>query len=270
MSYADVNGVSVYYEEHGSGEPLILLHGGLGSGDMYAPILPLLAKGRRVITVDLQAHGHTADVDRPLRYEMLGDDVAGLIEHLGLAQADLMGYSFGAATALRTAIQHPHLVRRLVIVSTAYRRDGWYPESLAGMDQMGSQLAGMLMQSPVYDGYARVAPRVEDFPVLLDKTGELLRRDFDWSAEIAAITAPVMLVYADADAVRPGHIVEFYALLGGGLRDANWDGSLRPVTRLAILPGHTHYDLFASPDLPAAVVPFLDAPSLEPPPPAGM
>jgi pimeloyl-ACP methyl ester carboxylesterase len=269
MSYADVNGVSIYYEEHGSGKPLILLHGGLGSGDMYAPILPLLSQGRRVITVDLQAHGHTADVDRPLRYETLGDDVAGLIEHLGLAQVDLMGYSFGAATALRTAIQHPHLVRRLVIVSIPYRRDGWYPESLAGMDQMGSQQAGMLMQSPVYDLYSRVAPRVEDFPVLLDKTGELLRRDFDWSAEITAITAPVMLVYADADAVRPAHIVEFYALLGGGLRDANWDGSLRPVARLAILPGHTHYDLFASADLPAAVLPFLDAASLEPPPPLG-
>jgi len=180
-----------------------------------------------------------------------------------------MGYSFGAATALRAAIQYPHLVRRLVIASIPYRRDGWYPESLASMDQMGSQLAGMLMQSPVYDSYARVAPRVEDFPVLLDKTGELLRRDFDWSAEIAAITAPVMLVYADADAVRPAHIVEFYALLGGGLRDANWDGSLRPVARLAVLPGHTHYDLFASADLPAAVIPFLDAPSLEPPPPLG-
>ena len=269
MSYADVNGVSLYYEEHGSGQPLILLHGGLGSGDMYTPILPLLAKGRRVITVDLQAHGRTADVDRPLRHETLGDDVAGLIGHLGLARADVMGYSFGAGTALRTAIQHPDLVRRLVITSFPCRRDGWYPESLAGMDQMGSQQAGMLMQSPVYEAYARLAPRVEDFPVLLERTGELLRRDYDWSAEVAAITAPVMLVYADADAVRPGHIVEFYALLGGGLRDANWDGSLRPVARLAVLPGHTHYDLFASPDLPAAVVPFLEAPSLEPPPPLG-
>jgi pimeloyl-ACP methyl ester carboxylesterase len=267
MSYADVNGVSMYYEEHGSGQPLILLHGGLGSGDMYAAILPLLAKGRRVITADLQAHGRTADVDRPLRYETLGDDVAGLIRHLGLDQADVMGYSLGAGAALRTAIQHPDLVRRLVVVSDACKRDGWYPESLAGMDQMGSQLAPMLMQSPPYETYSRVAPRVEDFPVLLDKTGELLRRDYDWSAEVAAITAPVMLVYADADAIRPAHIVEYYALLGGGLRDANWDGSLRPVARLAILPGYTHYDIFAAPELPAAVIPFLDAESLEPPPP---
>ncbi len=269
MSYADVNGISLFYEEHGSGQPLILLHGGLGMGEMYAPILPLLAKDRRVITVDLQAHGHTADVDRPLRHETLADDIAGLIGHLGLARADVMGYSFGGATALRTAIQHPALVRRLVVVSVASRRDGWYPESLAGMDQMGSHLAEPLKQSPLYEMYASAAPRVQDWPVLLDKTGDLLRQDFDWSADIAQITAQPMLVYADADAVRPAHIVDFYALLGGGLRDANWDGSLRPVARLAVLPGHTHYDIFTSADLPAAVIPFLDAESLDPPPPLG-
>src|SRR6202451_2085446 len=149
MSYADVNGISLYYEEHGSGQPLILLHGGLGMGEMYAPILPLLAKDRRVITVDLQAHGHTADADRPLRYQSLADDVAGLITHLHLTQADVMGYSFGGATALRTAIQHPALVRRLVLVSIPCPSDGWYPESLAGMDQMGAQLAEPLKQSPM-------------------------------------------------------------------------------------------------------------------------
>jgi len=233
MSYPDVNGISLYYEEHGSGSPLILLHGGLG-------------------------------------YQTLADDVAGLIGHLGLAQADVMGYSFGAATALRTAIQHPGLVRRLVLVSQPCRRDGWYPESLAGMDQMGSQLAEPMKQSPMYQIYSQVAPRVQDWPVLLDKTGDLLRQDFDWSADIAKITAPVMLVYGDADAVRPAHIVEFYGLLGGGLRDANWDGSARPVARLAILPSHTHYDIFASPDLTAAIIPFLDAPSLQPPAPLGL
>lgn len=269
MSYADVNGISLYYEEHGSGQPLILLHGGLGMGEMYAPILPLLAKDRRVITVDLQAHGHTADAARPLRYPALADDVAALIGHLGLAQADVLGYSLGGVTALRTAIQHPELVRRLVLVSVPAKRDGWYPESLAGMDQMGAVLAEPMKQSPMYEVYARVAPRVQDWPVLLDKTGDLLRQDFDWSADIAKITAPVMLVYGDADAIRPAHIVEFYGLLGGGLRDANWDGSARPVARLAVLPSHTHYDIFASPDLVAAVLPFLDAPSLQPPAPFG-
>jgi pimeloyl-ACP methyl ester carboxylesterase len=269
MSYADVNGISLYYEQHGSGRPLILLHGGLGMGEMYAPILPLLAKDRQVITVDLQAHGHTADVDRPLRYPTMADDVAALIGQLGLAQADVMGYSLGGATALRTAIQHPDLVRRLVLVSVPAQRNGWYPESLAGMDQMGAQLAEPLKQSPMYEVYARVAPRVQDWPVLVNKTGDLLRQDFDWSADIAKITAPVMLVYGDADAIRPAHIVEFYGLLGGGLRDANWDGSARAVARLAVLPSHTHYDIFAAPDLAAAVIPFLDTPSLQPPAPFG-
>jgi pimeloyl-ACP methyl ester carboxylesterase len=272
VSYAELPGVRMYYEEHGateSGPPLILLHGGLGSGDMYAPILPDLARQHRVITADLQAHGHTADTGRPLRHETLADDVAGLIRHLDLAQADVMGYSFGAGTALRTAIQHPDLVRRLVITSFPCRRDGWFTESLAGMDQMGSQLAGMMMQSPVYESYARIAPRVEDFGLLLDKTGELLRRDYDWSADIEQIGAPVMLVFADADAIRPEHMVEFYGLLGGGRQDATWDGSRRPVARLAVLPGQTHYDIFASPALPAAVRPFLDAGSLAPPAPLG-
>jgi pimeloyl-ACP methyl ester carboxylesterase len=271
MSYAHVNGISLYYEENGSGPgaPLVGLHGGLHGAEMYGPMLPALASGRRVILVDLQGHGHTADVDRPIRYETMADDVAALIRHLDLGQVDLMGYSLGAGTALRTAIQHPGLVRRLVVVSQPGKRDGWHADSLAGMDQMGSQLAGMLKQSPLYEFYSRVAPRVEDFPVLLDKVGDLLRRDYDWSAEVAGITAPVMLVFGDADAVRPAHIAEFYALLGGGLRDANWDGSARSVARLAVLPSHTHYDIFPSPDLTAAVIPFLDAPSLDPPAPLG-
>jgi pimeloyl-ACP methyl ester carboxylesterase len=272
MSYADVNGISLYYEEHGSGQPLVLLHGGYGTGQMFAAILPSLASGRRVITVDLQGHGRTADVDRPLRFQTMGDDIAALIGHLGLgpsARADVMGYSLGAGTALRTAIQHPDLVRRLVIVSHPVRHDGWFPESLAGFDQMGPAFAEAMKQSPLYEIYSKVAPRVEDWPVLVDKMGTMLRQDYDWSAEVAQITAPVMLVYGDADSVRPAHIAEFYALLGGGLRDANWDGSARPVTRLAILPSHTHYDIFFSPDLLAAVIPFLDAASLEPPPPMG-
>jgi pimeloyl-ACP methyl ester carboxylesterase len=275
MSYADVNGISLYYEEHGSGQPLVLLHGGYGTGEMYGAIMPSLASGRRVITVDLQGHGRTADVDRPLRFQTMGDDIAALIRHLGLGQgasrvqADVMGYSLGAGAALRTAIQHPDLVRRLVIVSHPVRHDGWFPESLAGFDQMGPAFAEAMKQSPLYEIYSRVAPRVEDWPVLVDKMGTMLRQDYDWSAEVEKITAPVMLVYGDADSVRPAHIAEFYALLGGGLRDANWDGSARPVSRLAILPSHTHYDIFFSPDLTSAVIPFLDAPSLEPPAPMG-
>ena len=259
MSRADVNGVSLYYEEHGSGSPLVLLHGGIGAGEMFGAILPALGADRRVITVDLQGHGGTADVDRPLRPETMADDVAALIEHLGLAEADVMGYSLGGLVALRTAIQHPQRVRRLVLVSIGFRRDGSYPEAVEAMDRFAPEMADMLAQSPVYERYARLAPRVEDWPVLIAKTSEMLKDDYDWTAEVEALEPPTMLVFADADSIRPAHIVEFYGLLGGGLRDANWDGSLRPTARLAILPGTTHYDVYAAPGLPCAVTPFLDA-----------
>ena len=260
MSHADVNGLSLYYEEHGSGEPLVLLHGGIGASEMFAAVLDELAEGRRVIAVDLQGHGHTADVDRPLAPETLADDIAALIEHLGLEHADVMGYSLGGLVALRTAIQHPHRVRRLVLVSIPFRRDGSYPEVLAAMDAMGPELAEMIKQAPVYEHYARVAPRPEDWTTHIAKTSELVKRDFDWSAEVPSLSAPTMLVYADADSVRPDHIVEFWGLLGGGRRDAGVDGSGRPVARLAVLPGATHYDVVASPLLAPAVAPFLDAP----------
>jgi pimeloyl-ACP methyl ester carboxylesterase len=262
MSYAEVNGLSLYYEEHGSGEPLILLHGGISAGEMFAPILPELAAGRRVITVDLQGHGHTADIERPLRPQSMADDVAALIEHLGLTSADVMGYSLGGFVALRVAIQHPQLVRRLVLVAVAFRRDGSHPEVVAAMDQMTPEIAEMLKQSPLYEVYSRLAPRVEDWPVLIAKTSAMLKEDYDWTGEIAQLSMPVMLVYADADSVRPEHIVEFYGLLGGGLRDAGWDGSARPTARLAILAGTTHYDIAAAAGLVPAVVPFLDAPAV--------
>jgi len=259
MSYADVNGLSLYYEEHGSGEPLVLLHGGISAGEMFEAIMPELSAKRRVITVDLQGHGGTADIDRPLRPESMADDVAALIEHLGLAQADVMGYSLGGAVALRTAIQHPQLVRRLVLVSIPFRRDGSHPEVVEAMDQFTPQLAEMLRQSPLYERYSRLAPRVEDWPVLIAKTSDALHYQYDWTAETERLQTPTMLVFADADSVRPAHIVEFYGLLGGGLRDASWDGSLRPTARLAILPGTTHYDIYASPALAPAVTAFLDA-----------
>ena len=262
MSHADVNGLSLYYEEHGSGEPLVLLHGGLGAGEMLAPLIPPLAAGRRVIAVDLQGHGRTADVDRPLTPESLADDVAALIAHLGLERADVMGYSLGGVTALRTAIQHPDRVRRLVLVAVAFRRSGSHPDVVAAMDAMTPAVAEMMRESPPAQLYARIAPRPEDWPVLVAKTSDMLKVDYDWSADLDRITAPTMLVYADADSIRPTHIVEFFAALGGGLRDAGWDGAQRPVARLAVLPATTHYDVFASPLLAPAVIPFLDAPAL--------
>ena len=185
--YALVNGLNMYYEIHGVGEPLILLHGGLGLTSMFGDVLPALAEDLQVIAVDLQAHGRTADIDRPLSYELMGDDIAALIKHLGLAGADLMGYSLGGGVALRTAIQHPELVRKLVIVSTPFSQDGWYPEVVASMAQMNGTAAEFMKESPMYQEYTRVAPRPEDFPVLLDKIGDMLRHRYDWSADVAAL-----------------------------------------------------------------------------------
>lgn len=129
--YASVNGLHLYYEIHGAGEPLILLHGGLGAIEMFGDVLPSLAQTRQVVAVDLQAHGRTADIDRPLSFELMAGDIAALIKHLGFAAADVMGYSLGGGVALRIAIEHPEAVKKLVLVSTPFKREGWYPEILA-------------------------------------------------------------------------------------------------------------------------------------------
>jgi pimeloyl-ACP methyl ester carboxylesterase len=259
--YAPVNGLRLYYEIHGVGEPLVLLHGGLGAGNMFDPLLPQLAKDHKVITVDLQGHGHTADIDRPLKIETMADDIADLLRYLNVRSTDVMGYSLGGAVALRTAIQHPELVRKLVLVSTAFRRDGWYPEVLAGMSQIGPAAAERMKQTPMYQMYASMAPRPSDWPTLLTKMGALINQDYDWSMEVAAIKAPTLLVYGDADAVRTSHAVQFFELLGGGKKDGGWDGSGISNSRLSILPGLTHYTVFSSPLLASTVTSFLDAPA---------
>lgn len=258
--YAEVKGLNLYYETYGSGEPLILLHGGVGAIEMFGDVLPLLAAGRQVIAVDLQAHGRTADIDRPLSYEAMADDIAALIKTLGLEQADVMGYSLGGGVALRTAVQHPDVVRKLVLVSTAFKQDGWYPEILAGQAAMNADVAEQMKPTPLYQLYANLAPRVEDWSVLITKLGNLLRQDYNWSQEVATLKAPTLLVFGDADAVRTAHAVAFFELLGGGQRDGGFDGSGMSASRLAILPGLTHYTIFSSPDLAATVVPFFGAP----------
>ncbi|MET7835305.1 alpha/beta fold hydrolase [Micromonospora sediminicola] len=257
MGYADVGGRQVWYEVHGAGRPLVLLHGGYGSTETFAPVRPALAVRRRLIAVDLQGHGRTPDADRPLRHESMADDLAALLRRLDLPAVDLLGYSLGGGVALRTAIQHPTLVRRLVVVSAPCRRRGWYPEALAAMSAHDERAAERMRGTPAYERYARVAPRPQDWPTLWAKSGDLLRRDYDWSAEVAALPMPVLLVFADADAIPTSHVAEFYGLLGGGHRDPGGDGSERPASRLAVLPGLTHREVVASPALPAAVLPFL-------------
>jgi pimeloyl-ACP methyl ester carboxylesterase len=263
--YARVNGLELYYEVHGTGQPLVLLHGGAGATEMFSNILPKLSEDRQVIAADLQAHGRTADIERPLRYELMADDVAALIRHLRLGKTDVMGYSLGGGVALRIAIQHPDMVRKLVLVSVPFKRAGWYPEVLAAMAQSGPESAEALKQTPMYQAYSKIAPRVEDWPVLMTKLGELLRRDYDWSSEVAAMKVPTMLVVGDADSVRTAHAVEFFELLGGGKHDAGWDGSGMPSARLAILPATSHYNIFNSLSMVSAVIQFLGAPMPERP-----
>lgn len=256
--YAPVNGLSLYYEIRGSGAPLVLLHGGLGAIEMMSTTLSALAGKRQVISVDLQAHGRTADIDRPMTCEHMADDIAGLLGHLGIERADIMGYSLGGGVALQTAFRHPQVVRKLVVVSVPARRTGSYDEVLAAMEHVGPALADMMTQAPMYQLYKKVAPRPQDFPTLLARTGELIQRDYDWSQEIAALAMPVLFVFADADSVRLSHIVELYGLLGGGQRDAGVDGAHRPAAQLAILPGTTHYDIHESPLLATVASAFLD------------
>jgi pimeloyl-ACP methyl ester carboxylesterase len=254
--YAPVNGISLYYEIHGSGEALILLHGGAVGIVMFGPNVAALAKNRKVIAVELQGHGRTADINRPLSFEAMTDDIARLMKYLGIEKADVMGYSLGGGVALQTAFRHPESVCKLVVVSTPFKRDGWYPEVLVAMSQMGPSAGEMMKQSPSNQVYPNV-----NWAVLFTKLGALLRKDYDWSKEVAALKLQAMIVFADADAVLPAHIVEFYGLLGGGQKDAGLDGSGRPADQLAILPGLTHYNISASPLLPTVVAPFLDVQS---------
>jgi pimeloyl-ACP methyl ester carboxylesterase len=260
--YAPVTGgVEMYWRSLGQGgTPLVVVHGGFGVVEAFGDVLDRLATGRRVVAVELQGHGHTADVDRPFSWDALADDVAALVRHLDLGPADLMGYSLGGGVCLRAAIRHPEVVRRLVVVSAPCRRDGWFPDVLAGMDQVGAAGFEMMRQTPMYTAYAAVAPDPDRFPVLMDKTGALLRTPYDWSEEVRGITAPVQLVYGDADSIPPAHAAEFFALLGGGLRDAGWDGSGRPASQLAVRPGRTHYDVSSSPELAGVVDGFLGRP----------
>ena len=254
--YAPVNGLSLYYEIHGSGEPLMLLHGGAVGIVMFGTNVAELAKNRKVIAVELQGHGRTADINRPLSFEAMADDIAGLMKYLGIEKADVLGYSLGGGVALQTTFRHPESVRKLVVVSTPFKRDGWYPEVLVAMSQLGPSAGELMKQSSLNQVYPNV-----NWPVLFTKLGALLKKDYDWSMEVAALKPQTMIVFADADAVRPAHIMEFYGLLGGGQKDAGLDGSGRPADQLAILPGLTHYNISASPLLPTVVAPFLDAQS---------
>ena len=258
--YVAANGVNYWFEIHGKGEPLLLLHGGLLSTGMFGPTLTKLAESHRVIGVDLHGHGRTGLGTRSkIDLVDIGRDLAVVVEKLGLRQVDAMGYSFGAGAAMQLAFQRPELVRRLVVVSAPYAQDGFFAEMLPQQAAVSGAMADGMKDNPMYKSYASIAPKPQDFPRLLDAMGAMMRQPYDWSANVKQLAMPVMLVFGDADMIRPEHIVSFYHLLGGGERDPGWTREHMSKNRLAILPNVTHYEMGTAPSLPATVLPFIDA-----------
>ena len=234
-NYARVNGLDLYYELHGSGQPLVVLPGSFYTIEAMGELVPQLATTRQVIAVELQGHGHTADIDRPLSYESMADDIAALIASLGLEQADLFGYSLGGGVALQTAIRHPEVVRKLALASTAFKRDGWYPEVLAGM---ASIYVETFAGTPIHGAYLKTSPRPEAWPTFVAKMRQLLGEDYDWTEAVASLKTPTLILVGDADSLRLAHAVECFALLGGGKADGDLAGL--PPAQLAVLPATTH------------------------------
>ena len=256
--YAPVNGLDMYYEIHGEGQPLVLLHGAFSAiGTSFDHLLPGLSKTRQVIGLEMQAHGRTADIDRPLSPEQMADDTVAALDHLGIEKADLFGYSMGAEVALHVVLRHPDVVRKLVLASATYTLSGVHPGLMDGFAEMKPE---MMFGSPWHEEYLRIAPRPEDFTVLFEKKTQMDRELQDFSAEaIGAITAPTLLIIGDSDLVRPEHAVEMFRLLGGGVFGDLPAGM--PASQLAVLPGTSHVTLMDRADLLLAIIPaFLDAP----------
>ena len=258
--YAPVNGLQMYYEIHGTGQPLVLLHGAFSAiGTSFGALLPGLARSRQVIGLELQAHGRTADIDRPLSIEQMADDTAAALHHLGIEQADIFGYSMGAAVALHVVLRHPELVRKLVFMSATFNMGGVHPGLMDGLGEMTPE---MMHGSQWHDEYMRIAPDPDHFATFFDKKTQMDRNTKDVPAEaIAAIKAPTLIVIGDSDLVRPEHAVEMFRLLGGGVFG---DLAGLPNSQLAVLPGTTHVSIASRADLLMRIIPpFLDAPMPE-------
>jgi pimeloyl-ACP methyl ester carboxylesterase len=255
--YLPVNGLEMYYEIHGEGSPLVLLHGAMGTIDScFANLLPALAAARQVIAVELQGHGHTADISRPLSYQQMADDTAAVLRALGVDTADAVGYSMGGGVALQLAMNRPGMVRRLVFAGgTSYRRDGLYPEMLAEPGPAPDDLNG----SPWHQAYLRVAPHPGAWTTLVAKVLELDRTFEGWPPKaIGAVKTPALLIIGDSDIVRPEHTMEMFRLLGGG---AVGDIDGLPASQLAVLPGTSHAGLLERTGwLQSMILEFLDTP----------
>lgn len=255
--FVEAGGVRYGFKTFGTGTPLLLLHGAFGTSDMFGAVAHSLIAHHRVIAVDLYGHGRTALTDRPVDAVAIADDLASVVRALGLNRIDVMGLSFGGMIAFRLAVQHPELVNRLVLVSTPYTDAAYYPAVLAQQRSLTRAAAEQMMKTRLYEVYKSVAPRVEDFPELVARMGESMREPFDWSSDARALEPSALLVYGDSDIFQLDHIIRFYHLLGGGQREASWDGSGMVRHRLAILPGATHYSISNDPLLAEAALRFL-------------
>lgn len=241
-SYADINGLRLYYEIHGSGRPVVLLHGGLQTIDlMFGPLLPTLAAHRQVIAVELQGHGHTADTDRPISIDQLADDVAALLAHLGVEEADVFGFSLGGLVGWSLVIRHAEVVGRAAVASADYRSREAVPDEVAGPMPTDADFQEMR------DAYVAVAPDPSHFDALGEKVGMMVNQDFvGWTAdELRAVQSPMLVLVGDDDMISVSDALEAVELV--------------PHAQLAVLPGTTHMDMTRSPArLLAMLIPFLD------------
>lgn len=242
--YAEVNGLKMYYEIQGKGSPVVVLHGAYMNTGLMKPIIDGLAKSHQVIAVDFQGHGRTADIDRPITYQNLADDVSALMSKINVPNADIFGYSLGAGVALQVAIRHPERVHRLVSASGSFKASGMYPEMLAGMDKM---TVDMMKGSPWEKEYLKVAPNKNDFPKLFEKLKALDTSPQNWSEDdIRKIKSLVLVISGDSDIVRPEHSVEIFRLRGGG---PSKDFMSASTNQLAIIPGASHLGVLERSDL---------------------
>ena len=263
--YAPVNGLQMYYEIHGEGEPLLLLHGAYMSiGSNWAGLIPTLSQTRQVIAVELQAHGRTGDADRPITYAGMADDVAALMDHLKVEDAAVFGYSMGGGVALRLAMQHPEKVSRLIAASAAINYDA-YPDDFYSMIE--GFTPEMFKGSPFEAEYLKLSPNKDGFPNLVDKLKALDLDRFAWpEADLAKIAVPSLLIFGDADIVKPEHQVQMHKLLGGVL---NGDMTGLPKTQILVLPGTTHIGVFFNPanvEIMKSVIPAFLTQQLPAPP----
>lgn len=261
--YAEVNGLKMYYEVYGEGKPIVLLHGSYMTIPMnWAHVIPQMAKSRKVIVTELQGHGRTRDIDREISYEGMADDVSGLLKHLKIDSADILGWSMGGGVAFQFAVRHPEQLRRLVVVSAPYANDGWWPETV---DSFATFNADMFKGTPIQKQYDSLGNDPAHFAEFVKKVKRIDVVPYNWSREVKAIKVPIFIAIGDADGVRYEHALELYRAKGGG-KQGEFHGL--PKSRLAILPGTTHIGMFMQHEnwLLQMIADFLDSDLNEKPP----